>query len=489
MFLGIDIGTTSVKAVLINERQQIVGSASAALFVSRPHPGWAEQQPDDWWQATCSTLDQLSRAQPQALALVAGIGLSGQMHGATLLDEADRVLRPAILWNDGRAAAECAEIEARLPEARGIAGNIAMPGFTAPKLVWLAKREPGTFAQIRKILLPKDYVRLKLTGEYVSDMSDASGTFWLDVAQRRWSEALLCATGLDRSQMPALVEGTEPSGRMLGPLAARWGMSRAPVVAGGGGDNAATACGIGAVRPGSAFLSLGTSGVLFVSTAQFAPNTQSALHAFCHAVPRTWHQMGVILAATDSLNWLARLFQVSPPELLMGLESRVKEPSPTLFLPYLGGERTPHNDARARAILLGIGHETDRSALVQAVLEGVAYAFRDCLHALQEAGSDFERATVVGGGAGSRLWVSILANVLDRPLDRLAHGELGAAFGAARLGMAAASGCDWHSIMGAPATAESVLPDPALVEGYAGAYARYGAIYPATRHINRREAP
>jgi xylulokinase len=484
MFLGIDIGTTSVKAVVIDERQEIVGSASAALSLARPHPGWSEQQPEDWWQASCGALDQLAAAHPQAIAKLAGIGLSGQMHGATLLDEADRVLRPAILWNDGRAALECTEIESALPDARRIAGNIAMPGFTAPKLAWLAKHEPATFARIRRVLLPKDYVRLKLTGEYVSDMSDASGTFWLDVGARRWSEALLAATGLERAQMPALVEGSEVSGWLRRELAERWGMSQAPVVAGGGGDNAATACGIGAVRPGAAFLSLGTSGVLFVSTARFAPATESALHAFCHAVPQVWHQMGVILAAADSLNWLARLLETSPADLIAGMGASVAAPSPTLFLPYLGGERTPHNDARARAILMGIGHETDRKALAQAVLEGVAFAFRDCLAALQAAGSDFERAIAVGGGAESRLWLSILANVLDRPLDRPQNSELGAAFGAARLGMAAASGKDWQALMSAPAELETVRPDRDLVERYAEAYARYSALYPATRAIN-----
>jgi xylulokinase len=483
MFLGIDIGTTSVKTVLIDDRHAILGSASAGLAVSRPHAGWSEQAPGDWWRAACETLDRLAHQHSTAMTKVAGIGLAGQMHGATLLDGYDEVLRPAILWNDGRAAAECAEIEAACPEARRITGNIAMPGFTAPKLLWLRKHEPRIFAQIRKVLLPKDYLRLKLTGEYLSDMSDAAGTYWLDVAGRCWSDTLLAATGLARAQMPSLVEGSEIAGRLSAVLASQWGMASRPVVAGGGGDNAATACGIGAVRAGAAFLSLGTSGVLFVPTTRFLPNTAGAVHAFCHALLCMWHQMGVILSATDSLNWLARLFQSPPDELVASLGDKLEGPSSVLFLPYLSGERTPHNDARARGVLLGIGHETDRRQFVQAVLDGVAFAFRDCLAALQAAGSDIERATAMGGGAASRLWLAILANVLERPLDRPRDSELGAAFGAARLGMAAALRADPVSIMTQPPISETVEPDSGLIARYAEYYARYRALYPATRQI------
>jgi xylulokinase len=483
MFVGIDIGTTSVKSILIDDKQAIIGSASAALGVSRPHPGWSEQDPADWWRATCTTLDKLAAGHSKAMAKVAAIGLSGQMHGATLLDAADKILRPAILWNDGRASAECAEIESACPQARSITGNIAMPGFTAPKLAWVRRHEPAIFAKTRKVLLPKDYVRLKLTGECVSEMSDAAGTFWLDMAGRRWSDDLLAATGLNRSHMPALIEGTEVSGRLRTELAKRWFIAKPPVVAGGGGDNAASACGIGAVRPGSAFVSLGTSGVLFVSTESFAPNTAGAVHAFCHAVPNSWHQMGVILSAADSLNWLAGLFQIPAQQLVAALGASVRDPSPTLFLPYLSGERTPHNDAGARGLFLGLGHETDRNALVQAVLEGVAFAFRDCLAVLQDAGSDMERAVAVGGGARSRLWLTILANVLDRPLDLPRDSDLGAAFGAARLGMVAALGGDPAQIMTPPLFEESITPDPDLAGRYAEAYMRYRALYPATRKL------
>lgn len=486
MFLGIDIGTTSVKSVLIDDTQSIVATVHAGMPLSRPQPGWSEQDPSDWWHATTGTLEELKAGHPDALAAVTAVGLSGQMHGATLLDAADKVLRPAILWNDGRAAQECREIEAACPRAREIAGNIAMPGFTAPKLVWVRRYEPRIFDLTRKVLLPKDYVRLLLTGESASDMSDAAGTFWLDVGRRDWSEALLAATALDRSHMPRLVEGTEVSGTLRPALAARWGMRPGVVVAGGGGDNAASACGIGAIRPGAAFASIGTSGVLFVANAAFSPNTAGAVHAFCHAVPHTWHQMGVILSATDSLNWLARTLNTPAAELAAALGPRVAAPAPVLFVPYLSGERTPHNDVAVRGAFLGLGHETDRRTLTQAVLEGVAFAFRDCLRVLQDAGTDIGRAAAVGGGARSRTWLAILASVLDRPLDVPEENEFGAAFGAARLAMAAVRGGDVEPLVQPPKFEATIEPDAALVERYAEAYARYRTIYPAAREIMRR---
>ncbi len=481
MYLGIDIGTSSVKTVLVDDAQNIVASASEPLAVSRPHPGWSEQNPDDWWQASERTIDALVASRPAEIAAVSGIGLSGQMHGATLLDAAGEALRPAILWNDGRSAKECAELEEARPESRTITGNIAMPGFTAPKLAWLRKHEPEVFSRLAKVLLPKDYIRLRLTGTHVSDMSDSSGTLWLDVGGRRWSDAMLAATGLDVSHMPDLVEGTEPAGVLRDELRARWGMAKAPVVAGGGGDNAASACGMGALAPGSAFASLGTSGVLFVSNARFSPNTEGAVHAFCHAVPETWHQMGVILSATDSLNWLAGLLNRDPAELTAALGETVTAPSPVIFLPYLSGERTPHNDAEARGALVGLHHGVDASAATQAVLEGVAYAFRDCLGALAAAGTAIESAVAVGGGARSRLWLRILASALNRPLEVPEAGDIGAAFGAARLAICAATGADPFKVCVPPTIDAVIEPDPALVEQYDDGYARYRTLYPAIR--------
>lgn len=479
-YLGIDVGTSSVKAVLLDEGGRILAVAAVPLEVSRPRPSWSEQEPDDWIKASEAAIDQLTAAAPTALRQVRGIGLSGQMHGATLLDGADRPLRPAILWNDGRSAAECAALTDREPRFETIGGNLVMPGFTAPKLEWVRRHEPVVFERVRKVLLPKDYVRLWLTGESVSDMSDASGTLWMDVAKRDWSEALLAATGLARQHMPRLVEGTAASGAMRRELAARWGIDGQPIVAGGGGDNAASACGMGAVQPGEAFLSLGTSGVLFVSNAQFRPNTGRAVHAFCHAVSGTWHQMGVILSAAASLEWLAGIAGTSVSELMTEVEgSSWPEPYAPFFLPYLSGERTPHNDADARGAFTGLAHGTDRRALTSAVLEGVAFAFADCLDALREAGTEVTRVTAVGGGSRSRRWLMTIASALGIPIDIPEDGELGAAFGAARLGCIAAEQADPLSVLRRPIICSTVEPDTGRAGVLEERLKRWRQIYPA----------
>ncbi|TVQ59102.1 MAG: xylulokinase [Rhodobacteraceae bacterium] len=478
--LGIDVGTSEVKAVLLDGEQKVIAAARAPLTVQRPHPGWSEQDPEQWWTAAVAALDAIAAEAPTAMAAVEGIGLSGHMHGATLIGADDKPLRPCILWNDSRSAPQCAALTARA-DFHGIAGNLVMPGFTAPKLVWVAEHEPEIFARIARVLLPKDYVRLRLTGEHVSDMSDSAGTLWLDGAARRWSPALLDATGLDERRMPRLVEGSAASGRLRGEWVSRWGMARAPVVAGGGGDNAASACGIGAVSPGQAFLSLGTSGVLFVVTDRFRPNVAGAVHAFCHAVPDTWHQMGVVLAATDSLNWLARLLKSDAASLVGALGEALAAPSPVLFLPYLGGERTPHNDAAIRGAFAGLGHGADAATLTRAVLEGVAFAFADCFEALKQAGSDVESFTAVGGGARSALWLRMLATILDRPVAVPVNGDIGAAFGAARLGMAAASGAAPRDLCAAPRVARTIEPDPRWRDAYAVRLSQYRGLYPALK--------
>ena len=485
MYLGIDLGTSSVKSVLMDADQRIIGSASVALQVSRPHENWSEQRPESWWAATCNTLDKLSADYKEAFAQVKGIGLSGQMHGATLLDAAGEVLRPAILWNDGRSAEQCKTLEANCPNSRELAGNIAMPGFTAPKLLWLKEHEPEIFAKIAKVLLPKDYLRFKLTGEYVSEMSDASGTLWLNVAKRDWSDELLAATGLCREQMPVLVEGSQASADLQQDLKQHWGIRQRVVVAGGAGDNAAAACGMGTVTAGQAFLSLGTSGVLFVSNDRFSPNTQSAVHAFCHAVPNTWHQMGVILSATDSLQWLSGITGKTAAELTGNLGGVPDAASSLAFLPYLGGERTPHNDVNARGAFVGLTHSHDVNALTQSVLEGVGYAFKDSQLALHAAGSDFDAAFAVGGGARSETWLSIIASVLDRPLLIPKGGELGAAFGAARLGLCAAEQADPQHVCFVPEVARVIEPIATLTTHYQQGYQRYKALYPALKNAGK----
>jgi xylulokinase len=479
-YLGIDIGTSGVKALLIDRDGKALGEATAkAVEPVRPHPGWSEQNPADWWNATLEAADNLAKAHPKEMAAVKGIGLSGHMHGAVLLGKNDDVLRPCILWNDGRSADECKEMEAALPSLRDIAGNIAMPGFTAPKIAWVRKHEPEIYGKLAKVLLPKAYIRLLMTGDYVEEMSDASGTLWLDVAKRDWSDALLGVTGLTRDHMPRLVEGSAVSGTLKPDLAKRWGMSGNVVIAGGAGDNAAAGCGIGAIRPGEGFVSLGTSGVIFVSNEKFRPNTAGAVHAFCHAIPNTWHQMGVILSATDSLNWLSHITAQDPAKLSGAAEVQFKGPGEEIFLPYLSGERTPHNNANARGSFVGLSHVTDPARLAQAVMEGVTFAFKDCQRVLNDAGTKFDRLLAVGGGSKSNLWLKMIATTLDIEVVLPEDGDFGGALGVARLALCAAEGADPNAVMTMPGIARTISPDASLRQAYADQYARYRALYPA----------
>ncbi|SEH82109.1 xylulokinase [Rhizobium tibeticum] len=482
MYLGLDLGTSGVKAMLIDGDQKIIGSANGALDVSRPHSGWSEQEPSHWIRATEEAVAGLKAKHPKELAAVKGIGLSGQMHGATLLDANDKVLRPCILWNDTRSYVEAAALDSD-PRFRKLTGNIVFPGFTAPKLAWVAKHEPEIFAKVAKVLLPKDYLRLWLTGEHISEMSDSAGTAWLDTGKRKWSSELLAVTGLDEKQMPHLIEGTEQGGTLRSELAGKWGMLESVVVAGGAGDNAASACGMGTVSDGAAFVSLGTSGVLFAANAAYLPKPESAVHAFCHALPDTWHQMGVILSATDALNWHSGVTGKSAADLTAELGETLKAPSGVTFLPYLSGERTPHNDAVIRGAFIGLEHESSRVVLTQAVLEGVSFAIRDNLEALRSAGTDISRVTAIGGGSRSRYWLASIATALGVPVDLPADGDFGAAFGAARLGLIAATSTDPVAVCTPPKTAGTIEPVAALSGAYEDAYKRYRALYPAIKSL------
>ncbi len=480
MYLGIDLGTSGVKALLIDGEGKAVGSASAPLTVSRPQPGWSEQEPADWMVAAFAAVDTLKHGHAHELAAVKGIGLSGQMHGATLIDEADEPLRPAILWNDTRAHAQAAKLDAD-PRFREISGNIVFPGFTAPKLLWVRANERRRFERTAKVLLPKDYLRLWLTGEHVSDMSDASGTSWLDVGARSWSEELLEASGMRLDQMPALVEGSEVSGELRTELLARWGMTGPVVVAGGGGDNAASAIGTGTISAGQAFVSLGTSGVLFAANESYLPNPESAVHAFCHALPGRWHQMGVILSAAAALNWYATIADSTPADLMAELGDQLEPPGRATFLPYLSGERTPHNDADIRAAFIGLSHEDDRASLTRAVIDGVVFALRDCQEALRAAGTELSSVMAVGGGSRAHLWLAAIATVLGLPVEVPEQGETGAALGAARLGLLAATGADPMGVCRPPKVHRIVEPVANLRRSYEEAYARYGTLYRALK--------
>ena len=477
MYLGIDLGTSAVKTVLVDSAQRVIASESRPLATASPRPGYSEQDPAQWVEATFATLDALKATHAGALAVVEGIGLSGQMHGATLLDASARPLRPCILWNDGRSVAECRILEQRWPALRATTGNKAMPGFTAPKLLWIATHEPEVFAATKRVLLPKAYLRLVLTGEAVEDVSDASGSLWLDAARRDWSDAALAATGLSRDHMPRLVEGCAPAATLRSELAQRWGMVRRPSFAGGAGDNPAGAVGIGAIRAGTAFISLGTSGALLVPTSRIAANPDRGVHTFCHAIPGMWIQAGAILSAASCLAWISRLFGIAEAELLAPLGSRPQMPSPVSFLPYLAGERTPHDDPAVRGMLDGLSHGTDREAIVQAVLEGVAFALADCRDVLADAGITVAEADAIGGGSRSRFWLSVLASVLNVPIHRFAEGETGAAFGAARLGRLAVTGEAIDAVCTPPRRIETFEPDRVLVDAYADRLPAWRELY------------
>ena len=433
MYLGLDLGTSAVKALLADETGMVIGSRSASLAVSRPQAGWSEQDPQQWWQATCAAATALAGDFPSQMAAVRAIGLSGQMHGLTALDAADQVIRPCILWNDTRAAAQAEHMDSTMPLFRGIGGNAVMPGFTAPKAVWMAENEPDGFARIATVLLPKDYLRFRMCGERMSDMSDSAGTLWMDVAARGWSDALLEACGLTRSQMPGLVEGGAPAGRLRADLAREWGIDGTPVIAGGGGDNAAAAVGLGVTAPGDAFLSLGTSGVVFAVTDSFAPAAESGAHAFCHAVEDTWHQMGVILAASDCVAWLCEV--------------------------------------------TGADVETLMADLAAHPLEAT-----DVLH---RAGGVPSALLATGGGAKNAGWLSYIAAVTGLPITLPVDGDFGAALGAARLGMMA-DGMTKDEICHTPRIREEITPDAALADLLAPARETWQDIYRVLKGVRDR---
>jgi xylulokinase len=480
VLFGIDVGTSATKGLAITPDGDVLAAAEAAYPLSTPKPGWSEQDPEDWWRATETVLAALTTAA----GAPAGIGLSGQMHGLVALDDKDEVLRPAILWNDQRTQAECEEIEDTIGLHRLIelTGNRALTGFTAPKVLWLRNHEPDIYTRIARIALPKDYVRLRLTREHATDVSDASGMLLLDVANRVWSDEVLRALDIDPAWLPDVLESPAVSGVTAGGGAVGAGVP----VAAGGGDQAAGALGVGVDRKGPVSVAVGTSGVVFAALDAFAADPEARVHAFCHAVPGAWHAMGVMLSAAGSLAWLR---DAAAPEADYDqvLNEAANWPAGTeglMFLPYLAGERTPHADPDARGAFVGLDLRHDRGALTRAVLEGVAFALKDSLDLTQELGGVPERGRVSGGGARSRLWVQIIASVLELPLEPVAVDE-GAAFGAAILGGVAAD--VWPDVHAAVAAA--VRPGPQIepvaewVATYREQRERFRALYPALRAV------
>ncbi|MEO5632829.1 xylulokinase [Gaiella sp.] len=473
VIVGLDIGTTGVKAIAVGRDGEIVARAEHGYPLSTPRPGWSEQNPEDWWGATRAAIADLGSLE------IASIGLSGQMHGLVALDEAGQVIRPAILWNDQRTAAECAEIEERIGLERliSLTGNRALTGFTAPKLLWLRRHEPDAYARIARIMLPKDYIRLRLTGEWATDVADASGTLLLDVARRRWSTDVLDGLDLDPAILPPLLESPEVSGMTIGCGIVPRGIP----VAAGAGDCAAAALGVGIDRPGPLSIVMGTSGVVFAALPAFASDPQARVHSFCHAVPGQWHAMGVMLSAAGSLQWLRDRLAPDTPfgDLVAEAEAWGPGADGLLFAPYLAGERTPHADPSARAAFTGLELRHDRGALVRAVLEGVAFGLRDSLELVRALGGPCDRARVSGGGARG-LWLRIVASALGLPIELTAVEE-GSAFGAALLGGVAGGFFDDvpDAVRRCVHVRETVEPDPAWQAVYENTYARFRALYPA----------
>lgn len=476
MYLGIDIGTSSVKAVLIDDSGTLIEESNANLVVSRPHPLWSEQNPAHWWAATCDAVIGLN---PKMRKNVRAIGLAGQMHGATLLDASGAVLRPAILWNDGRSHLECRKLQITEPDFVERGGNLVMPGFTAPKLAWIGDHEPEIFGKIDKVLLPKDYIRYCMSGDFASDMSDSAGTLWMDVKNRGWHAPLLDACRLNENHMPTLFEGTEQTGILRQLVADDWGMDNVPIIA-GGGDNAAGAIGAGVVNDGDALMSLGTSGVIFAASHEYRANPSLAAHAFCHALPDRWHLMSVMLSAASCLDWAMKVTGLANVQsLIKTAQSESNIGCSTSFLPYLSGERTPHNNPHASGVLYGMTHDSGAGEIAQSVLEGVAFGMADGFNALIAAGSTIDQISVIGGGSRSNYWGQILASALDRPLIYRDGAATGPAFGAARLARYAIVGGSFDDAFAPPAIIETIEADPLIIEKLAPKYAQYSRLYSA----------
>ncbi len=487
LLLGIDLSTTGAKALLIDEQGQIVASASTPLTLSTPRPLWAEQQPRDWWEATATSIRAALATAEVTGAEVRAVGLTGQMHGLALLDGQGEPLRPAILWNDQRTAAECDEIRARMGKSHLIAvtGNDALPGFTAPKVLWVRRHEPEIYTHAAHILLPKDYIRYRLTGDFAMDKADGSGTLLFDLARRDWSLEVAAALDIPSSWLPPTHEGPEATGAINAEAAALTGLAVGTPVMAGGGDQSAQAVGVGAIDPGMAAVTLGTSGVVFAATSAPLFEPEGRLHAFCHAVPGRWHLMGVMLSAAGSLQWLHDTLapDVSFDALMDEAAQAPAGSEGLLFLPYLSGERTPHPDPLARGAWVGLTLRHTRAHMIRAVLEGVAFGLRDGFTLLAQVGlGEMARARVSGGGARSPLWRAILASMLATPLETVEASE-GAAYGAALLaGVGAGVWPDVATACSATIQPGAITaPDAEWQATYDHLYPVYQSLYPALK--------
>ena len=481
MYLGIDLGTSSVKALVADASEAVLATADVPLAPRRPEPGWSEDEPDAWWAAVATAFDRLAATDPSLLPGVAAIGLSGQMHGALLLDAADRPVRPAILWNDGRATAEAMALATHRDLARS-AGVRPAPGFTGPLVAWLRANEPAVLDRARHLLLPKDWIRLNLTGDRATDASDAAGTWLFDQGRRAWSRKAAAACGVDEAWLPPVVESNAATGMLRPELCARWGFEPSTIVAGGGGDTAVGGVGIGAVGNGRGFVSLGTSGQVFLAAERFAADPDRMVHAFCHALPERWYRMAALLNGASPLGAAARWTGRPDVRTLIGeVEADFAAPSPLLALPYLSGERTPHDDATARGALIGLTAATTPAEIAQAVMEAVAFSLADGLEVLLDGGTIPSELGFIGGGSRSLLWGRMIAAVLGTTLVRYAGSERGPAFGAARLARLAATGEDPIAVARSPEVADTIAPESRLAEVYAPRLVRFRSLYRALK--------
>ena len=478
-YIGLDCGTSALKGVLVDERERVLAASTQPYRPALPRPLWSEQDPDVWASAAFAALGELAAGDRAAMGRCAGIGLSGQMHGAVLLDSAHRPTRPAMLHNDGRAFVEARDLAQGYPELAEVVGVKPMAGFTAPKVAWVRRHEPGVFEQTRKVVLPKDYIRLALTGDILSDVSDGAGTWWLDEAHRRWSTPAFEASQTPTDLAPPLVEGSEPGGALRDMVADRFGLPRGTIVAGGGGDAAVGAVGLGIVRPGDAFISLGTSAQLIVASDRYAPAPGRLVHAFAHALPNRWYRMAAMLNGAGALAFAGRLFSAEPDALEREAAFDYEGPGEVMFLPYLAGERTPHDDPHARGVFFGLSNATTRVDCVRAVMEGVALTFTDARECVEEGEAPLGAVGLTGGGAKSALWTRLIAATLERTIIRYRGGDVGPALGAARLARLAAMGEGPEAVCKAPAVLDETAPEPALVDRLRPRVARFRSLYEA----------
>ncbi len=439
MFIGIDLGTSSMKMILIDHNQKIIATSNTGLTVQNPKNGFSEQDPQEWIDATKKCLNDLKIKKPKEFSETVSIGISGHMHGATLIDNKGSIIRPCILWNDTRSHKECLEFEDQDFDVQSISGNITMPGFTAPKINWLKNNERDNFKKIFKVLLPKDFLRFYLTGEYFSEMSDASGTLWLDIKKREWSNKLLSCSFLEDKHMPKLVEGNDFAGKLKTTIKQEFNFNKEVVVVGGAGDNAAAAAGMGITKQHQSFISLGTSGVFFTPTQNFLSNTGDAVHSFCHCLPNKWHLMSVMLSASNCLDWICNITNTPLIKALKNVENYFEDANlvenSSYFLPYLSGERTPHNDPHIRGSFHSIKTSTDKTNMQYSVIEGVSFAILDGVNSIEKVNKEFKKIFMVGGGSKSSFWIELLAGILNKNLSVCKQSEFGAALGVARLAM------------------------------------------------------